>query len=185
MLLTGVRKGELCGLNWEDFDIENKRVYIKRSYESISTKGLILGTPKTKSSIRNFELSRVLIDLYQEYKIWYDKMIERFPEGEYDSEALFIGNTGKRIHPTSMRNYFDEVLQLAGVKYYPVHSLRHTNVTLLIAAGVPPVTVASRGGHRKISTTLNIYAESLVPSDKEASDRINNYFSERKQAEGF
>lgn len=102
----------------------------------------------------------------------------------YDSEALFIGTTGKRIYPTSMRNYFDEVLKLAGVKHYPVHSLRHTNVTLLIAAGVPPVTVASRVGHRKISTTLNIYAESLVPSDKEASDKINYYFSERKQVEG-
>ena len=65
---------------------------------------------------------------------------------------------------------------MAGIKHYCVHSLRHTNVTLLLDANVPVVTVSQRVGHAKSSTTLNIYADHLVESDREASNKLGDFF---------
>ena len=93
----------------------------------------------------------------------------------------FVGKAGKRLHPTTIRNWFDELLDNAGVKHYSVHSLRHTNITLLMIAGVPVVTVSNRVGHSKSMTTLNVYADYLGSSDLEASSKINQYFSEKKE----
>ena len=59
------------------------------------------------------------------------------------------------IKDTPMKVVIDEALELAGLPHCSVHSLRHTNITILIASGVSPVTVAGRVGHAKVSTTVN------------------------------
>lgn len=181
LLFTGVRKGELCGLNWSDFNFERNTVSIKRQYETVAYKGLILKEPKTQSSIRTFELPDGIIALLKEYKVWYDnKKYALADKWESDDDCVFVGKAGKRLHPTTIRNWFDELLDNAGVKHYSVHSLRHTNITLLMIAGVPVVTVSNRVGHSKSMTTLNVYADYLGSSDLEASSKINQYFSEKK-----
>lgn len=178
LLFTGVRKCELCGLNWSDFDFNKKVVSIKRQYEAIAYQGLTLKEPKTKSSIRSFEFPDCLLALLEEYKEWYDNKKENLGEQwESSDDCVFVGKNGKRLHPTTIRNWFDELLKNAGVKHYSVHSLRHTNITLMMIAGVPVVTVSNRVGHSKSLTTLNVYADYLGSSDLEASNVINEYFS--------
>ena len=63
-----------------------------------------------------------------------------------------------------------------GLKHYTLHSIRHTNITLQIAAGVPLVTVSARAGHARTSTTTDIYAHALKSTDKLASDKISEIF---------
>lgn len=179
-LMTGVRKGELCGLDWSDFDFEKKHVKIVRQYEAVSKKGLILKEPKTKASIREFELSDMLIELLNEYREWYDEKRAEVGEAWQGEDNLFIARNGKRLHPTTIRNWLDEALELAALPHFTVHSLRHTNITVLIASGVSPVAVSGRVGHSKTSTTLNIYAHFLGSSDKEASEIIDNYFGSKR-----
>ena len=177
--VTGVRKGEICGLNWSDINFEQKVVSIKRQYEAVSGSGLIITKPKTLTSYRDFTISDCLIELFIEYRNWYDKKKEEVGnKWEGVDDAIFIGRYGKRLHPTTIRNWFDEALELAGIKHYCVHSLRHTNVTLLLDANVPVVTVSQRVGHAKSSTTLNIYADHLVESDREASNKLGSYFEQ-------
>lgn len=177
LLFTGVRKGELCGLNWSDFDFDKKVVSIKRQYESVASMGLVLKEPKTRCSIRTFELPDCLLSLLDEYRIWYNNKKERLGDKwESEDDCVFVGREGKRLHPTTIRNWFDEILKRAGIKHYSVHSLRHTNITLLMIAGVPVVTVSNRVGHSKSMTTLNVYADYLGSSDFEASNAINEYF---------
>lgn len=177
LLMTGVRKGELCGLNWSDFDFENKTVKISRQYESVSGAGLFLTKPKTSTSEREFELPDCIIEILKEYRLWYDSHYEKVGEKwEGVDDAVFVGRYGKRLHPTTTRNWFDEILKEAGIKHYCVHSLRHTNVTILLDSNVPVVTVSQRVGHAKSSTTLNVYADYLAESDREASNRIGDYF---------
>ena len=65
----------------------------------------------------------------------------------------------------------------AGIKHFSVHSLRHTNITLQIMAGVPVTTVAGRAGHVKTSTTTDTYAYYIQSSDKSAAQTLNNIFS--------
>lgn len=177
MLLTGVRKGEMCGLNWSDIDFEKKTVSIRRQYEAVSKKGLILKKPKTKSSIRTFEIPDILVVLLKEYRTWYENKRKEIGELWQGEDNILVARNGKRLHPTTVRNWLDEALELAELPHCSVHSLRHTNITVLIASGVSPVTVAGRVGHAKVSTTMDIYADFLGSSDREASDRINDYFS--------
>ena len=65
----------------------------------------------------------------------------------------------------------------ANIDHYSLHSLRHTNITLQIAAGVPIVTVAARAGHARASTTSDIYAYALRSTDKMAADKLGSIFS--------
>ena len=64
----------------------------------------------------------------------------------------------------------------AGLPHRTVHSLRHTNITMQIAAGVPLVTVASRAGHARTSTTTDIYSHFLKSSDKTAAEKLEQMF---------
>ena len=66
---------------------------------------------------------------------------------------------------------------------YSLHSLRHTNITLQIAAGVPIVTVAARAGHARASTTSDIYAYALRSTDKMAADKIAGIFSAEEKTQ--
>ena len=166
----------MCGLDWSDIDFENKTVYIRRQYEAVSKKGLMLKVPKTESSIRQFEIPDMLIDIIKEYRDWYDQKRKEMGELWQGEDNLLVARNGKRLHPTTIRNWLDEVLELAGLPHCSVHSLRHTNISILIASGVSPVTVAGRVGHAKVSTTMDIYADFLGSSDREASDKLNNYF---------
>ena len=65
-----------------------------------------------------------------------------------------------------------------------MHSLRHTNITMQIAAGVPPVTVAGRAGHARTSTTTDIYSHFLKNSDKTAAKMPENIFEQSEETKG-
>lgn len=181
LLMTGIRKGELCGLDWADFNFENKTAHIRRQYETVSKRGLILKEPKTASSIRAFELPAMLIELLQEYRVWY--LNQKAIQGDkwVGEDNLFIAKNGKRLHPTTIRNWTDQVLQKAGLPHYSVHSLRHTYITLMVNAEIPITTVSKRVGHSKSSTTLNVYTACSWEYDKEASEKLGEYFAEKER----
>ena len=176
LLLTGIRKGELCGLNWGDIDFTNNIMSINRSYTLVAKIGPVLGDVKTPSANRSFEIPVLLVNILNEYKQWYEEKVEMLVNMQ--EQSLFVQKNGCRIHPTTIRNWFDEALEKACIKHYSVHSLRHTHITLLLAAGTPVRTVSSRVGHRKSSTTTNIYADFLGSSDIVAAQAIDTYFAD-------
>lgn len=73
------------------------------------------------------------------------------------------------------------MLREANIDHYSLHSLRHTNITLQIAAGVPIVTVSARAGHARTSTTSDIYAYALRSTDRLAADKLGSIFSDEKK----
>lgn len=178
LLVTGMRKGELCGLDWNDINFEKKTIKIQRSYTLVAGKGPILGSPKTKCSVREIEIPELAVELLLQYKDWYNNYKNKKGSDWQGEDNIFIQQSGKRLHPTSIRNWLDECLEKAGLPHYFVHSLRHTNITILIASGVSPVTVSHRAGHSKVSTTTDIYADCLGESNRVASDRLNKIFAE-------
>lgn len=180
LLMTGLRKGELCGLNWSDFDFEQKKVRIERQYEFVSTRGTILKEPKTEAGKREVDLPQKLIDLLAEYREWYEEQKAELGDKWCGEDNLFIAKNGKRIHPTTIRNWLDDVLKKAGLPHYTVHSLRHTYITLLIDAQIPVTTVSKMVGHAKSSTTLGIYTACMWDHDQAASESLNDYFKKQE-----
>lgn len=77
------------------------------------------------------------------------------------------------------------MLREANIDHYSLHSLRHTNITLQIAAGVPIVTVAARAGHARASTTSDVYAYALRSIDKLAADRLGSILGDEQKPDGI
>ena len=85
-----------------------------------------------------------------------------------ETDRLLIGEFGKQ--------WIHKICDAAGPPHRTVHSLRHTNITMQIAAGVPMVTVAGRAGHARTSTTTDIYSHFLRSSDKSAAEKLEQMF---------
>lgn len=177
VLLTGMRRGELCGLNWDDVDFEKKKIYIQRSYSEQPRHGVKLKGTKTVGSTRLITIPDILVEELKVYKKWYDEQRELWGDAWIESGSVFIQKDGKRVHPANIKLWVSKTCVLAGIKHFSVHSLRHTNITLQIMAGVPVTTVAGRAGHVKTSTTTDTYAYYIQSSDKSAAQTLNNIFS--------
>ena len=93
-----------------------------------------------------------------------------------DSNRLFIGEYGENIYPGTINMWMRKVCDAAGLEHRTVHSLRHTNITMQIAAGVPIVTVAGRAGHARTSTTTDIYSHFLKTADRSAAQKLEEIF---------
>ena len=177
LLLTGMRRGELCGLEWDDIDFEKETIMINRSVTVAKGFGPITKEPKTATSKRVIGISKHLIGVLREYKAWYDQYRVDVGDQWIESNRLFIQEFGKPIHPATVDFWMDKVCKAAGLPHRTVHSLRHTNITMQIAAGVPLVTVSGRAGHARTSTTTDIYSHFLKSSDKTAAKTIERIFT--------
>ena len=176
LLLTGMRRGELCGLEWSDIDFNEATITIARSVTTVSGFGVVEKEPKTESSKRVIAISDKLLSVLMEYKAWYDQYRYDMGDRWKDTDRLFIAECGAQIYPGTVYTWVHKVCDAAGLPHRTVHSLRHTNITMQIAAGVPPVTVAGRAGHARTSTTTDIYSHFLKSSDKTAAEKLEQMF---------
>lgn len=176
LLLTGMRRGELCGLEWSDIDFDNATITIARSLTAVRKVGLVLKDPKTESSKRVIAISDKLISVLTEYKDWYEEYREMHGDKWENSNRLFIGEYGGNIYPGTINMWMKRICQTAGLEERTVHSLRHMNITMQIAAGVPIVTVAGRAGHARTSTTTDIYSHFLKTADRSAAQKLEEIF---------
>lgn len=174
LVYTGIRRGELCGLEWKDIDFENQVMHVVRSAQYIGNKTMITKEPKTKSGIRHFSLSIHACILLKKYKRW--QLEQKFNVGDRweESGRLFTSWNGKPIHPDTITDWFSKFIKQSGLPYVTLHSLRHTNATLMIAEGTDVCTVSRRLGHANTATTLNIYAHALKSKDREAANTLDN-----------
>ena len=98
--------------------------------------------------------------------------INRYGDYHKLSDKVLTSEDGSLIYPWIFNNWLKKVLKAAELEPYTLHSLRHTNVTMQIAAGVPLVTVSARAGHARTSTTTDIYAHFMRSSDQMAAETI-------------
>lgn len=180
VLLMGLRRAELAGLEWKDIDFENKTMTIQRT--SFRDKGGETYTkcPKTERSKRCITMPNKLIDYLLEYKKWWDNRRSILKLAWKNSDRLLLSDDGRIVCPTMYVKWLKEITDRIGLPKVTLHSLRHTNITLQIIAGVDMKTVSTRAGHARVSTTSDIYSHFLKSSDKNASETINKLFSREK-----
>lgn len=179
-LYSGLRRGEMCGLEWGDIDFENHLITVRRSSQYVSGKGIFTKETKTETSDRTIKLPSQAFEVLKEYRIWQNQ--ERLKMGDRweVSDRIFTQDDGKPIHPDTITGWFREFIANTDLPQITVHSLRHTNITLLIAAGVPLRTVSYRAGHAQTSTTENIYAHAIRTADEMAADALDDILAPRE-----
>lgn len=161
-VLTGLRRGELIGLQWGDIDWVHNQIYVRRSYCSTSKK---LQSPKTKSSRRKIDMSPTLVHEMKKHKL-------SCPKGDLD--LVFCNSEGGILDPDNMvHRGFLPALREAKIRKVRFHDLRHTNASLRIEQGQNLVYVSKQIGHTNVSTTLNVYSHLLKEVHAEQAEKLD------------
>jgi len=171
-VLTGMRKGELLGLQWKDVDWNSNTIHVKRSlkYKFKNTDkdkvSWYFDAPKTKSSVRAVTMSPRLKEALEIHLI-------TSPVNEND--LIFSNKEGNPLDPDNLiKRNFQPALKMAGLRHIRFHDLRHTYTSLLIAQGENIKFIQSQLGHSSIQTTMDRYGH-LLPIDRiGVGNRLDN-----------
>lgn len=177
-LTSGLRRGELLGLQWEDIDLNTGTIEVQHSLQHITGEGFQLKTTKTKSSVRSVVIPAFVVDQLKTYRHKKNKerlqAAESWEGGKY--YYVFCTQFGKPLYPTVPGTWWRRFIKRKGFKYIRFHDLRHTAATLLINQGVHAKVIAERLGHADIKTTMNVYGQYIQQADEEAADKLNTLF---------
>ena len=167
-LATGLRRGELLGLKWQDIDWKNGVIKVRRQVARVD--GQIKEAPlKTKNSYRTVTISQQAIEVLKEQK-----------KKTHDT-YVFPSPNGGPISPDSVNNMLKRVLERAGIPKVRFHDLRHTFATIALQNGVDIKTVSGMLGHFSAGFTLDTYAHVTTTAQKEAAQTIGNVLSIQKR----
>lgn len=173
-VFTGVRLGELMGLEWQDVDFKNGIISINRSSQYLADMGIFTKVPKTESSIREIAIPEFIISLLEEYKLWYEEKKSIYGELWTNSDRLFVQADGKPMHPSTISKWFVKYVGQIGLPVINFHGLRHTNASLLVAQNIDIAVISARLGHAQISTTLDFYVHPLLSHNRKAGYALEN-----------
>lgn len=157
-LHTGLRKGELLGLRWEDLDLDAGTAAIRRTLQRTSAGGLTTLPTKTRASERRIALPTRCV---QSLKLQHEQQKrEREAAGTTRQHDGYVFTTaqGRPIDPTNLTRTFTTLLRKAGLRRIRFHDLRYSTATLLMEQGVELVVIKKLLGHAHIdvlSTALN------------------------------
>lgn len=185
-IASGLREGEIMGLEWTDIDFDNNILKVERASQYLVGMGTFTKDPKTEESQRTLALPKNVMDLLKQYKAWLAARKLRlgdFKSGGLwkGSDRLFVTWDGRPGHPQWPGKWLSKFLKDKGLPHCSFHSLRHLNASMSIAAGVPLKNVSARLGHSDIGTTANIYAEALKSVDREAAEKMGKLLENKPE----
>lgn len=164
-LCTGMRRGEIVALLWDDLNIQTGELHICRQATTVHG-NIHICAPKTKSSIRTLILPPDIVKILAEYK----KRINSrwmFPSPVKEDAPY---------HPSAVRKVLDRTLKRAECKHVRFHDLRHTFATNALANGMDVKTLSAIIGHISSETTLNIYTHITDNMQRSAANKIEQGF---------
>ena len=167
-LVSGLRKGELVALLWDDLDIENKTIFVSKQYVRNPNGELTLSRPKTETSVRRISIPQEAVDLLiQEHS--------KHP----DNQCMFPSPaTGEMYHPDSVAKLHEKILKDANLEHIPLHSLRHTFATVALQNGIDVKTVSSMLGHYDAGFTLRTYTHTTRQVQNHAAETMGNFMAQ-------
>ena len=164
-LATGLRRGELLGLKWEEIDLVQGSLRVQRQIARIN--GEVIEAPlKTKNAYRTLPLSADAMGVLQEQK-----------KKSGNSPYVFPSPAGGPISPDSVLHMLHRVLKRAGLPKVRFHDLRHTFATLTFQNGVDIKTVSGMLGHYSAGFTLDTYTHVTTSAKKEAANTMGSILS--------
>ena len=164
-LTTGLRRGEICGLMWQDFDESAGTLKILRSVNAPKRGELEIGETKTSRGRRIIRLPPSTVQRLKERKKhavsqWI------FPEPLAPE---------KPVRPSAAYYWMKELLKEAGLPHIRFHDLRHTFATHALASGVDAKTLSGILGHTNASFTLDTYTHVTPDMQRAASDVVGGF----------
>ena len=171
-LATGARQGELFGLQWRDVDLERGVLTIQRTL--IEVRGhLEFGEPKTGKSRRRVDLPNYAVRALRTLRASQQAT-------PHPTMLIFTDTEGKPLRKSNFtRRVWRPLLAKAELPRVKFHSLRHSHVTALLAAGGNMKAVSERVGHSRTSMTADVYAHAVEGMQRELADTLDRLFGKQ------
>jgi len=170
---TGMRRGEVLGLQWTDVDLDGRRLSVSQALLSVSY-AIQIGDVKTGPSRRTIDLDPRTVSVLRSWR--KRQLEERLALGEnyQDHGLVFTGPEGTPIHPDFFSQTFDRKVGRSGLPRIRLHDLRHGHASLLLKSGVPVKVVSERLGHATPAFTMTVYQHVLPGMQAEAATTFAN-----------
>jgi integrase len=167
-IATGMRRGELLALRWEDIDFDAGALSVRRTLLGIDGEKVVTGPPKSARGTRRIDLPKSTVAALRAHQL------RMFGEGLRACPWVFATSPGRPLDAEKVvRSAFFPLLEKAELPRIRFHDLRHTAATLLLAQGTHPKVVQERLGHAQISLTLDTYSHVLPSMQQEAAARLD------------
>lgn len=169
-LATGLRRGELCGLKWQDINFNGGFLRVERSVEE-TRQGLRLKPPKTKRGRRNITLTADAVKVLRAHLTWQKTTRLKIGAG---GQPVFVFSTleGEMLSPDNLSRDWRRICRAKKLPLISLHGLRHCHASFALKARVDILTLSRRLGHYKASVTLDRYGHLVEGSDAEAAAAI-------------
>lgn len=179
MIVTGCRRGEIMGLQWEKVDFENNRVKIDKALVSSKSKGAYLGNTKT-SDIRYLNLPAETMNLLRQHK--REQLRLQIANGDRWQHTGFVFTTddGSNMNPDSITGWLHDFSRRHNLPHINPHAFRHTVASVLLANGTDIVTVSKQLGHASVNTTENFYSHIIEENKAKATECIADVLLRKK-----
>ena len=172
-VLTGMRRGELLGLRWEDVDLEHGALFVRQTLVRGAGSRLQRGEPKTAASRRRIALPPSAVASLRRHRARQLAHILAVRPAYDDQGLVFATPLGAPIHPNTLYARFAALIAKAKLPPIRFHDLRHTHASLLLAAGVHPKIVQERLGHGSIALTLDLYSHVSADLQERAAQALD------------
>ena len=163
-LCTGLRKGELVALRWDDLDPEKRTLRVDKQGVSVPGGGVKVTRPKTETSIRTLSVSQEVVRLLEQEH-------EKHPENPYMFPSPVNGGM---YYPDTINSLHEKILKGAGLPHVRLHDMRHTAATLMLQNGVDVRTLSAMLGHYDAGFTLRTYTHTTTKQQEEAADMMGS-----------
>lgn len=177
---SGIRKGELYALKWEDINFETETISITKSLGRLDGNAIEKGT-KNQFSIRQIRLDTETIQTLKQWKNICQKEKAQLSVAPFSIEPDFIftyctreGNI-EPLHADYINNILSKIIKQHSLKKISPHGFRHTHATLMIEIGIDPVNTAKRLGHASSQMTLDTYSHATAVGEDKSIKQFANY----------
>ena len=161
-LSTGLRKGELAALLWEDLDTDARTLRVDKQATAVPGGGVKVTRPKTETSIRTLSVPKETVELLKAEHA-------KHPDNPYMFPSPV---TGGMYYPDSINSLHEKILKGAGLPHIRLHDMRHTAATLMLQNGVDIKTVSGMLGHYDAGFTLRTYTHTTTKQQEAAANTM-------------
>jgi integrase len=179
---SGLRRGELAGLKWEDVDLKTGRIVVRRQRVSV---GYQVVERDTKTEAGQDRVVFLDADALADLKAWRRSQNEerlRWGADYQDGGYVFTREDGAPYHPDYITKVVSRLLRRAGIPAAKLHALRHFRAAWLISMGTDIAVVSKTLGHKSIAITSDIYGSLAEKATKDLAEKSRGYVARRRSA---
>jgi integrase len=175
-LLSGLRRGELLALRWEDVDFERGVIHVRRSLERLRSGELRFKEPKTAKSRRAVPIPSQALDGLRAHRVEQAKFKLALGGRYQDQGLVFPEHDGRPWDPDRFSSAFYYRVAASGLPKVSFHGLRHSFASIMLRAGAPLKVTSEALGHTTVAITADLYTDVLGGLQREAADQLGATF---------